>query len=105
MTEAVHGPALHEIEVLPPLAVPEPGSLALDHDEGGTIGHLHDPPEVMAHAVGSPSRAAAAAGYGPLWISISRSGWRASLKPNWRQSSWASRVKRTQRRRPGRSGC
>src|SRR5207244_12265459 len=38
MAEAVHGPALHEIEVLPPLAVPEPGSRALDLDDGGTIG-------------------------------------------------------------------
>src|SRR5712692_4968851 len=82
MAEAVHGPALHEIEVLLAVAVPEPRSLALYHDERRASGDLHDLPQVIAHALGPPFPDAAA--YGPLWISISRSGWRASLKPYWR---------------------
>src|SRR4030095_16599343 len=49
--EAIHGPALHEVEVGLALLVLEPGAVALHHDDGWPVRHLHDRAQIGAHVV------------------------------------------------------
>src|SRR5262245_26597146 len=51
VAEAIYGPALHEVEVGLALLVLEPGAVALHHDDGWPVRHLHDRAEIGAHVV------------------------------------------------------
>ena len=50
MTQAVDRPALDEVEILAPLAVAQPGTGALHHDDGRARGDLHEVADVVVHA-------------------------------------------------------